>query len=103
MWLGNQWKRTMIVSEANHALGNLSAAEIKAIKAMRAEQETRAARSAFQQKAIATSHAFETWSAMTAEGLTFSTFVNAFGYQADDGKLMYEAIKRIQQAALPTA
>lgn len=83
------------------AIGELSPAEVTAVLAMRAEQETQAARYAFQRKAIATAQAFEQWSAETGEGLTFSTFVNTFNYQDSDGKQMYEAVQRIQQAALP--
>lgn len=89
------------MSDSTHTLGELSPAEVAAIQAMRAEQEALLSRYAFQRKAIATAHAFEQWSADTGEGLTFSTFVNAFGYQDGDGKRMYEAVQRIQQAALP--
>jgi len=82
-------------------LGNLSSAEVAAIQAMRAEQAALSERAAFQRNAIATAHAFEEWSAETGDGLTFSTFVNTFGYQSSDGKQMFEAVQRIQQAALP--
>ena len=50
---------------------------------------------------IATAQAFEKWSINTGAGLTFPTFVNSFGYQESDGKQMYDAVQRIQQAALP--
>lgn len=89
------------MSDAISTIGELSAAEVAAVLAMRAEQDAAAAQCTFQRKAIATAHAFEQWSANTGEGLTFSTFVNAFGYQDKDGKRMYEAVQRIQQAALP--
>lgn len=65
----------------------------------RADQAKRDAAQAFRRKAIATAHAFDDWSATTGEGLTFSTFVNTFGYQDEDGKQMYEAVKRILDAA----
>lgn len=79
----------------------LSQDEIKVIHAMREEQAAREAKYEFQRKAIATALAFEEWSAKTGYGLTFSTFVNTFGYQEEDSMPMYEAIQRIQQAALP--
>lgn len=77
--------------------------EIALIQQRRAEQAQRDAAQAFQRKAIATAHAFDDWSATTGEGLTFSTFVNTFGYQDKDGKQMYEAVKRILDAAWPQA
>lgn len=92
-------KHTM--SDASRDIGELSPAEMAAVLAMRAEQDAQAERRAFQRKAIDTAHAFEQWSAHTGEGLTFSTFVNTFGYQDSDSKQLYEALQRIQQAALP--
>lgn len=89
------------MSDSPHTIGNLNQAEVAAIQAMRAEQAARTARAAFQRKAIATAHAFDEWSAKTGDGLTFSTFVNTFGYQDSDGNPMFEAVQRIQQAALP--
>lgn len=56
---------------------------------------------AFQGKAIATAHAFWAWSEESREGLTFSTFVNAFGYDKPDSQVIYQAVERILQAAWP--
>jgi len=81
----------------------LSTEELALVRQWRAEQAQRDAAQAFQRKAIATAHAFDDWSATTGEGLTFSTFVNTFGYQDKDGKQMYEAVKRILDAAWPQA
>lgn len=61
----------------------------------------RAAARAFQRRAIATAHAFVDWSAESGEGLTFSTFINTFGYQENDGNQMYEAVELILEAAKP--
>lgn len=60
-----------------------------------------AAARVFKTKAIETALAFDHWSAETREGLTFSTFVNTFGYQDGDSKAIYEAVSRIFEAALP--
>lgn len=80
---------------------NLTADEIALIQKRRDEQAQRDADRAFKRKAIAVAAAFEKWSDETGEGLTFSTFIDTFGYQDGDGKKMYEAVKRIQQAAWP--
>jgi hypothetical protein len=84
-------------------MNDLTPDEIALIQQRRAEQAQRDAAQAFQRKAIATAHAFDDWSATTGEGLTFSTFINTFGYQDEDGKQMYEAVKRILDAAWPQA
>jgi hypothetical protein len=59
-----------------------------------------AAARVFKTKALKTALAYDHWSAESGEGLTFSTFVNTFGYQDVDGKTMYEAVSRIFEAAL---
>lgn len=81
------------------ALRSLSDDEIALVQGYRAEKAQREAVRAFQRKAIATAHAFDDWSEASGEGLTFSTFVNTFGYQDADGQRMYEAVKRIFAAA----
>ncbi len=81
-------------------LNNLTDDEIALIQKRRAEQAQREAARAFQRKAIATAHAFDDWSEASGEGLTFSTFINTFGYQDADGQKMYVAVKRIFDAAL---
>ena len=60
-----------------------------------------AAARVFKTKALETALAFDHWSAETCEGLTFSTFVNTFGYHDGDSKAIYEAVSRIFEAALP--
>ena len=82
-------------------LNNLTDDEIALIQKRRAEQAQRESARAFQRKAIATAHAFDDWSEASGNGLTFSTFINTFGYQDTDGQQMYAAVKRIFDAALP--
>ena len=81
-------------------LNDLTNDEIALIQKRRAEKAQREAARAFQRKAIATAHAFDDWSEASGEGLTFSTFINTFGYQDADGQKMYVAVKRIFDAAL---
>lgn len=82
-------------------MNDLSADEIGLIQKHRKEKAQRQTAEAFQLKAIATAHAFSEWSTQTDEGLTFTTFINTFGYQDNDGRPMYEAVKRILDAAWP--
>lgn len=82
-------------------LSELTPDEVEIIRSRRDEQASRRAALDFQRKAIATAHAFDEWSARTGYGLTFSTFVNQFEYQDDDGSQMYRAVERILNAALP--
>ncbi len=79
---------------------DLSPDEVALILRRREEQAQQEALWAFKRKAIAMAHAFDDWSATTGEGLTFSTFINNFGYQDQDGKQMYEAVQRIHEAAM---
>lgn len=79
----------------------LTADEIALIEQRREAQARVTAARQFKSKAIATAHEFEVWSEESGEDLTFSTFINSFGYQDDDGNQMYEAVKRIRQAAWP--
>lgn len=78
---------------------DLTESEIAMIQAHRAEIASRASAQVFQSKAIATAHAFDSWSDQTGEGLTYSTFVNSFGYQEEDGRQVYEAVARIFESA----
>lgn len=82
-------------------IDDLTPDEIALVQARRAQRARDVERRDFQRKAIATAHAFDTWSDGSGLSLTFSTFINTFGYQADDHKQMYEAVKRILDAALP--
>lgn len=78
---------------------HLSKDELELVRKHRENKEKRHQAELFQAKAIATAFAFGQWSAHTNEGLTFSTFVNSFGYQERDSKEIYEAVKRINEAA----
>ncbi|MBX8592886.1 hypothetical protein K5D56_26280, partial [Pseudomonas cichorii] len=77
--------------------------QIELVQQSRNEKAQREAAYAFQRKAIAPANAFAEWSSTDGGGLTlsFSTFVNTFGYQDMDGRQMYEAVKRIHDAAWP--
>ena len=79
----------------------LSHDERAAVEAMRAKKAAAKAADDFQRRAIATALAFMRWSKKTGDDLTFSTFVNAFGYQQDDVNQMYAAVVRIREAAWP--
>ena len=59
------------------------------------------AKVAFKVKAVSTAHAFVVWSELNDAGLTFSTFINNFNYQDNDGRIMFEAVQRILDAAWP--
>lgn len=78
---------------------DLTGEEVAMIQAHRAEIARRASAQAFQSKAIATAHAFDSWSARSGEGLTYSTFVNSFGYQDEDCNHIYDAVARIMKSA----
>jgi hypothetical protein len=53
----------------------------------------------FQQNALKVASMWIDWSARDGSGLTFSTFVNEFGYDGQDGKEMFSAVERILVAA----
>lgn len=53
----------------------------------------------FQQSALKVTSMWLDWSARDGSGLTFSTFVNEFGYEEQDGKEMFSAVERILVAA----
>jgi len=80
---------------------DLSAEEVALVKSHREERALKLAALVFQRKAIATALSFKDWSAESGEGLTFSTFVNSFGYQDGEGRQMFDAVERILNAALP--
>ncbi|QEY57731.1 hypothetical protein FXF61_00400 [Pseudomonas sp. C27(2019)] len=73
----------------------LTEAEKELILTHRHQQSREANNRKFALDAIATAHQFSVWSAKTGENLTFSTFINTFGYQEPDGKKMYEIVKRV--------
>lgn len=80
---------------------DLSAEEIALVQRHREEIAKAAAARNFKTKAIETALAFDHWTINTGVGLSFSTFINSFGYQDGDGKVMYEAVSRIFEAAQP--
>lgn len=87
-------------------MNDLTAEEVALVEKYRGEQAHVDTALMFQREAIAMAKAFSDWSAMSGEGLTFSTFVNNFGYgyRAKAGAQlweMYEAVKRIHDAAWP--
>lgn len=94
------WKFSMTSTYTLHPQ-DLTASEIALILKHRLEKTQQDAALAFHNKAIATAHAFAMWSERCGEGLTFSTFINQFKYQEPDAKHMYDAVKRIQEAARP--
>lgn len=79
----------------------LSDAEYQIIQGRRAEKTKCAAALAFRNKAIFTAARWQRWSDKSSEGLTYSTFVNAFNYDRSDNREMYEAVQRILGAAWP--
>ena len=84
-------------------LNNLTSDEVVLVTKLRREADGRKAALVFRSKAIATAAEFYHWSVATDEGLTFSTFVNSFGYQDPDGQLMYQAVRRVFEAAWPNS
>lgn len=87
--------------KGNASMENLTPAEIELVQNLRDQKARQASMEAFQRKAIATANDFAAWSDETGQGLTFSTFIDSFDYQDNDGKAMYEAVKRINDAAWP--
>lgn len=85
---------------------DLSSDEIILIHKHRLEKARKEADIAFNKQAIALAHAFSEWSDNSGESLTFSTFVNFCNLNNHDNLIhgstqVYEAIKRIQEAARP--
>lgn len=82
-------------------IGDLTPDEVVLIQKRRGEHAAQETARAFQRKAIAVANRWVEWSAETGEGLTFSTFINSFFYQEEDGKQVYAAVERILTAARP--
>lgn len=76
-------------------MNELSPSEVALIQQHRDKQALRDYQRTFARKAIVTAYAFSDWSEASGYELTFSTFIDSFGYQDRDSKLMYEAVKRI--------
>lgn len=72
--------------------------ETQLVLAHRAKKEAEAYRMEFVQRALTQASQFNAWSNQKREGLTFSTFVNTYGYEASDARPMYEAVSTILEA-----
>ena len=67
-------------------IDDLSAEEVALIDTHRKAEAARKTATNFHRKALFVAHEFEEWSVRTGEGLTFSTFIDTFGYQDNDGR-----------------
>lgn len=76
--------------------------ELEIIQKRREEELKKLRRLEFQRRSISVAGEFIRWSDLNNEGLTYSTFINNFGYQENDGRAMYEAVARILEASYPT-
>jgi hypothetical protein len=76
-------------------IDDLSEEEIALIDTRRKAEAATKAATDFHRKALFVAHEFEEWSVRTDEGLTFSTFINTFGYQDKDGWEMYETVNEL--------
>ena len=65
----------------------------------REEEAKQIADTRFQIKVIKTAAKAWQWSIKNNEGLSFSTFVNNFGYQDKDASKMYEAVIKLIEFA----
>lgn len=70
----------------------LTEEETALILAHRAEQAAQRACIAFLQKIADHTAKFYAWSQREGQGLTFSTFVNTYGYDQPDARLVFEAV-----------
>ncbi len=55
----------------------------------------------FQQKAIATTAEYSHWLSVHGAVFSYETFVESFGYQGNDSKIMFATVQRIYVAARP--
>lgn len=69
--------------------------ELKIIEKHRAEKKALEDQQAFIDNALEVANKFRKWSKESGEGLTFSTFVNTFGYQQTDANKMFSALVKI--------
>lgn len=79
----------------------LTKEEEKLIILRRHEEALQDSRVAFMIKALSTANKFSIWSQLNGDGLTYSTFINTFNYQDEDGHVMFYAVQRILDAAWP--
>lgn len=80
---------------------NLTPTELQLVLAHRAEREAKEAAGRFQRKVMQQAFAWLEYQDSTGDGLTFSTFVNSYGYQDPDGREVYEHVKNVLRAARP--
>ena len=73
----------------------LTDSEARIILERRAEEAHAEKTDAFREKALNVANNFLIWSYKEGYAPTFSTFVNQFGYDNLDCKIMYEAVKKI--------
>lgn len=77
----------------------LSPGEAALVENHRAEQAKMAAAAALYRKVLVQALAFHDWSIERGEGLSYSTFVNTFGYDQPDSRVVYERVKETLAAA----
>lgn len=74
---------------------SLSDEEIALVVEHREKLAKQQARNDFVSDVLATAAKFHTWSQKTGEGLTFSTFVNSYGYEGSNARSVYDALEKI--------
>lgn len=77
----------------------LSPAEAALVENHRAEQAKIAAAAELYRKVLVHALSFHDWSIENGEGLSYSTFVNTFGYDLPDGRVVYDRVKDTLAAA----
>jgi len=77
----------------------LTPAEAAVINERRDQEERKSKSNEFQFEAIQVAAKWMRWSKKTGLALGYGTFVNTFGYDSDDNRLMYEVVQRIVKAA----
>ena len=80
---------------------HLSEDEVQLILKKRAAENLASEKEQFFLKSLKTAYEFSVWSHENELGLTFSTFIDSFGYEEPDVKQMYNAVRNILNAASP--
>ena len=70
----------------------LTEEETAIVLAHRAQKAAEVARVAYLQKVADHTAKFYAWSQREGQGLTFSTFVNTYGYDEPDSRRVFEAV-----------
>lgn len=73
----------------------LTETEQRMILERRAEEAHAKLTSEFREKVLLIANDFYKWAKKEDEGFTFSTFVNQFGYDLHDCKMVYTAVGKI--------